>query len=101
MLKFKLIFKKKFLKNIQNDYEFERVDEFELEQHKKQRLLEKEFWNICKEITSFTIFLIFLYFVAYSNQSKSSIDFNQLYKNAFITVQGNDEMGLNNVKNSF
>jgi hypothetical protein len=74
------------------------VDDLELEHHKKQRLLDIEFWDICKEITSFTLFLIFLFYVAYSNQSVSSIHFNQLYKNAFVAIQGNDEIGLDNVK---
>ena len=52
--------------------------------------------NIVKEIIGFSIFLFFLYFVAYSNLSKDSIYYNQLYKNTFVRSDYN-EIALNKV----
>jgi hypothetical protein len=73
------------------------MDDFELNEFKRQRILNKEFWTIVKEIISFSIFLIFLFVVAYSNLSFSSIFINQLYQNTFVNKQSNDATGLHNV----
>ncbi len=82
----------------QKDYESEKIDDFELEIQRKERLLNNEFWNIVKEITHFSIFLVFLFVVSYANITANSIYFNKLFQNTFVYVQNNQEIGLNNVK---
>lgn len=74
------------------------IDDFELEIQRKEKLLNREFSDIVKEITHFSIFLVFLFVVSYSNLTANSIYFNQLYQNNFVNVQNNQEIGLNNVK---
>ena len=72
-----------------------------MESQKRERIFEKEFWDIVKEIIGFSIFLFFLYFVAYSNLSKDSIYYNQLYKNTFVKRSDNSEIALNEVNRKF
>ena len=62
-----------------NENDLETIDDSELCLKKRKRLLDKEFWEIVNEILSFSMFLIFLFVVAYSNVSESSYNFNQLY----------------------
>ena len=81
-----------------DEYETEQIDDFELELQRKEKLMNKEFWDIVKEITHFSIFLVFLFVLSYSNLTANSIYFNQLYQNTFVNVQNNQEIGLNNVK---
>jgi hypothetical protein len=75
----------------------EQIDYFELNEFKKQRLLDKEFWELVKDFTSFSVFLWFLFMVAYSNLSTLSIYSNRLYQNNFAFKQSNVEIGLKNV----
>ena len=75
----------------------EHIDYFELNEFKKQRLLDKEFWELVKDFTSFSVFLWFLFMVAYSNLSTLSIYSNRLYQNNFAYKQSNVEIGLKNV----
>ena len=75
----------------------EQIDYFELNEFKKQRLLDKEFWELVKDFTSFSVFLWFLFMVAYSNLSTLSIYSNRLYQNNFAYKQSNVEIGLKNV----
>ena len=97
------LFSSSTIKSIANRYKTykdEQIDNFELQEFKRQRLLDKEFWELVKEITSFSVFLCFLFVVAYSNLSASAIHFNHLFQNTFIYKQSNVEIGLDNV-NSF
>ncbi len=71
--------------------------EQELEENKKRKLIDKELWEILKEILIFTAFFVSLTIVAYSNISNSSIYFNQLYQQNFVTAQSNNEKGLHEV----
>jgi hypothetical protein len=73
------------------------MNDYELNESKRQRILNKEFWTIVKDIISFSIFLILLFFVAYSNLSSSSIHFNKLFQDTFEAKQSNDALGLENV----
>jgi len=75
----------------------EPIDYFELNEFKKQRLLDKEFWELVKDFTSFSVFLWFLFMVAYSNLSTLPIYSNRLYQNNFAYKQSNVEIGLKNV----
>ncbi len=75
----------------------EQIDYFELNEFKKQRLLDKEFWELVKDFTIFSVFLWFLFMVAYSNLSTLSIYSNRLYQNNFASKQSNVEIGLKNV----
>jgi hypothetical protein len=77
---------------------YEPIDYFELNEFREQRLLEKEFWELVKDFTSFSLFLIFLFIVAYSNISANSIYSNRLYQNSFAFKQSNVEIGLDSVK---
>jgi hypothetical protein len=88
------------IESIRNRKKFnidEPIDYFELNEFKKQRLLDKAFWELVKEITLFSFFLCFLFMVAYSNISTSAFHFNQLFQHTVAIKQSNLEIGLNNV----
>jgi hypothetical protein len=74
-----------------------KIDTLDLERHKRERILNKEFWNIIKDIIRFSAFLVFLFIIAYSNLTATSLYFNRLYKNTFVNAQNSEEMGLNHV----
>jgi len=63
--------------------------------------LKKEFWDIVKDIIRFSAFLVFLFIVAYSNLTDTSIFFNRLYQNTFVNAQNSEEMDLNDVNNNY
>ena len=80
-----------------NFYDMEEIGEQELEENKKRMLIDKELWEILKETLIFTTFFVSLTIVAYSNISNSSIYFNQLYQQNFVTAQSSNEKGLHEV----
>ena len=80
-----------------NVCDMDEICEHELEENKKRKLIDKELWEILNEILIFTTFFISLTIVAYSNISNSSIYFNQLYQQNFVTAQSSNEKGLNEV----
>ena len=82
---------------MRNVCDMDEICEHELEENKKRKLIDKELWEILKEILIFTTFFISLTIVAYSNISKSSIYFNHLYQQNFVTAQSSYEKGLNEV----
>ena len=69
------------------EHENLKLSESELQQLKERRLLEKKIWNFLKELTFYTVFLLVLYAVAYSNSSVTSINYNKLFMNTFITTK--------------
>ena len=64
---------------------------------RKKRLAEKKLLSIIKEVTAFVLFLFFVFMVAYSNVSKSSFIYKQLFINTFVTARYPYEMGLEDV----
>jgi hypothetical protein len=84
---------------IEND--LGKIDTLDLERNKRERILNKEFWDIVKGIIGFSAFLVFLFIVAYSNLTASSILCNQMYQNTFVNAQNSEEMDLNNVNKNY
>ena len=76
----------------------EGMKNFNVNEIKKQRLLEKKLWSIMKEILVFLSFLFSLYWVTFSNISQSSFHYNQLFIATFVKKQSfNDTIGLGDV----
>jgi len=69
-----------------------------LNESKKQRLLEKRLLSIWKEIFVFLLFLFFLNWVTFSNLSQSSYQYNQLFIANFVKQQSQNEIGLEYVR---
>jgi energy-coupling factor transporter transmembrane protein EcfT len=79
--------------------EEERMKNLNLNEIKKQRLLEKKLWSILKEILVFLSFLFFMYWVTFSNISQSSFQYNQLFIATFVKQQNyKDTIGLGDVR---
>ena len=68
-----------------------------MSQLKKQRLLDKKLYSILKEIFVFVAFLFFMFWVAFSNQSKCSFQYKQLFVNTFVESQNLQEKDLADV----
>jgi len=80
-----------------------KLNEDDLNELRKKREFEVKMCQIMKEISIYSLFLFFLYVVAFSNLSSSSYQYNQLFLNSFVNKQGGENMGLNevNFKNWF
>ena len=83
-----------------------KLTEGELQSLKDKRILEKKIWNFLKELIFYTLFLLVLFAVSYTNSSVSSIKYNQLLTKTFIAtntkrVQFYDVKLANHFKNYF
>jgi hypothetical protein len=81
-----------------NNYEPERFDREDLIELKRIRNLDQKCWSILKEALINVVFLFVLYYVAFSNITASSMQYNFLYQNNFAKSQTAKEIGLFDVK---
>ena len=77
-----------------NNYEPEGFDKEDLIELKRIRVLDQKCWSILKEAFINVVFLFVLYYVAFSNITASSIQYNFLYQNNFVKSQSSKEIGL-------
>ncbi len=77
-----------------NNYESERFDREDLIELKRIRILDQKCWSILKEALINVAFLFVLYYVAFSNITPSSMQYNFLYQNNFAKPQTPKEIGL-------
>jgi hypothetical protein len=77
-----------------NNYEPERFDREDLIELKRIRILDQKCWSILKEALINVVFLFVLYYVAFSNITASSMQYNFLYQNNFAKSQTPKEIGL-------
>ena len=68
-----------------------------LNQLKTQRNLDKMQSSIAKEILIYIAFLFFLFWITFSNLSKSSFQYNQLFIETFVEPQSLNSKGLADV----
>ena len=84
-----------------NTCEKQSLSSLNMSQLKKHRLLDKKLYSILKEIFIFIAFLIFMFSVAFSNQSKFSFQYKQLFIGTFVESQNLQEKGLADVSFCF
>jgi hypothetical protein len=77
-----------------NNYEPERFDKEDLIELKRIRILDQKCWSILKEACINVVFMFVLYYVAFSNITASSMQYNFLYQNNFVKSQSSKEIGL-------
>jgi hypothetical protein len=73
------------------------LNEDNLKEMRRIRLLDIKLWSILNELGLFTIFLIILYVISFVNLSTSSFIYNQLFLNTFVNKQNSNEVGLHDV----
>ena len=83
--------------NEDEDYDAKNVNKFDLELHKKVRIMDKKLNEILKEIGIYFLFLFVLYYVSFTNLSNSAYTYNKLFHSTFVQQLDSNEMGLNNV----
>jgi hypothetical protein len=73
------------------------LNEDNLKEMRRIRLLDIKLWSILNELGLFIIFLIILYVISFVNLSASSFIYNQLFLNTFVNKQNSNEVGLHDV----
>ena len=81
--------------------EFEQIDDDDLKEIRRNRILDQKCWSILKEFMLYIVFVIILFQVTFSNVSLSSMQYNILFQNTFVTPQTPSEIGLNDVNKNF
>ena len=93
----------KISKSHGKDYEFleeeksSKLDEDELKEMRRIRLLDIMLWSILNEVGIYSVFLMVLYAISFFNLNNSSFVYNQLFLSTFVNQQSQSELGLNNV----
>ncbi len=87
----------------ERDYEFleeeksSKLDEVELKEMRRIRLLDIIHWSILNEFSICSLFLLVLYTISFYNLNNSSFIYNRLFFSTFVNQQSQSDLGLGNV----
>ena len=69
----------------------------DLHEFRRIRLLDIKLWSILKEASIFLIFLLLIYAVSFFNLNNSAFTYNQLFLSTFVEQKSSIEIGLKDV----
>jgi hypothetical protein len=73
------------------------LDEDDIKEMRRTRLLDLILWSILSEAGIYAIFVLLLYVISFFNLNNSSFVYNQLFLNTFVNKRNQNEFGLTDV----